>query len=329
MPGRISCADDAGTVHGGYCRTTTSTCVHARVPGKQRVVIVLFMPGCQWARETPPCACMRAPTPLASGQNVYWSLVQQRRQDMGAVPPRIPYGDAHALVIVEPRAHPLLQAVLQNVDANIPPSWVLYLFHGVSNRNAAAEAVRSVGPARQVVLTGLSVDNLSPAEYNRLFTTSAFWEVVHAENVLVFQTDAMVCSESPYTLDAFTQFPYIGCPYTADSVGKNGQWGGHSFYGVGGLSFRKRSFMLRCIARAGSDTGAPEDVLFSDCVDDMPHGHVVPTPKDLAKFCSQARFKAPSFGVHKPIGMSGSGQSALLTHCPEAAVLLSPAARNG
>jgi len=227
-----------------------------------------------------------------------------------------------AMIIVEPRPHPLLSSIIRNFDTRIPKEWDLYVFHGQSHAAYANESTRGVSLSRRVFLKSLGTDNLTADEYNKLFKSKSFWDRIDADDILVFQTDAVTCAKSKWNIDSFTDLDYVGCAYD-HQIGPGVHWGkDHSFYGSGGLSFRKKKFMMECIAaNPNIDPHAPEDVFFSDCVEKSPN-----KPKDastLAKFCTQNSYMEPSFGAHQIDKQLAPHHRALFVdHCPEAAILL-------
>lgn len=227
--------------------------------------------------------------------------------------------DDGAVVIVEPRAHPNFRYVLELFRDRVPASWSLYVFHGSTNGAAARAAADGwVRTGRKVEFHDLGVDNLNAAQYNALFKSVKFWEMMQEEDLLIVQTDAVPCSSSPYPLSKFRKFPYIGCAYTGQ-VGRDTYWEQYGFFGSGGLSFRKRSFALRC-AKAYPPLHAPEaeDVTFGECVAEF--GAPKPTARDLSEFCTQNSFLAPSWGAHQVAQQLPADQKpAFRGYCPESA----------
>lgn len=221
-----------------------------------------------------------------------------------------------AMVIVEPRPHQHLQRVVENFDRLMPADYVMYVFHGRSAGEYARQATAGVG--RRCILTPLDTDNLTAAEYNALLTSAAFWQKVDAENILVFQTDTALCRDATLDVGRFEAFDYVGCPYAQPGTGRNSFWGKHAFYGVGGLSFRKKSAMMKCI-REGPANGTPEDVFFSDCQDAS-----LPRPgwKDLAALCTQHAHKGASLGAHKIKDLPEADRQTFVSYCPQSAFLV-------
>ena len=226
-----------------------------------------------------------------------------------------------AMVIVEPRRHKHLRYVIDNFHRNMPAEYELYVFHGTSSL-AFARACASRVRGRRVHFVDLGVDNLTADEYNALLKDRRrFWDRVAAENVLIFQTDAVLCANSRKTIRDFEHLGYVGCAY--DSVaGRGTHWGEHAFWGVGGLSFRKKSVALECLAAVGTAPGTPEDVFYSNCVD-AGFGRRPADGRQLSEFCSQNNFLAESLGAHRLHDMMARDQlGAFLDYCPEAKPIL-------
>ena len=225
--------------------------------------------------------------------------------------------EGKAMVIVEPRTHKLLARVIKNFDERMDPDWDLYVFHGKSHGEFAKNATAGI-TKRRVFLKPLETDNLNADEYNRLFQTIPFWDQVAAENILVFQSDTALCKNFADKIDKFMKYVYIGCSYSDINAGNATAWPGHKFYGVGGLSFRKKSFMLDCI-RKTAHLGNPEDAQFSDCAYAAPN-----KPESgavIAEFCTQGSFTRKSFGVHKTKTAFSGNKQELFAYCPEAQLL--------
>lgn len=228
----------------------------------------------------------------------------------------------NAMVIVEPRNHPFLKTVIDNFDRQMDSSWDLYVFHGTKNADYAAEAIKHI-VKRRVFLRSIDTDNLDADKYNSLFKKAHFWNKIQAENILIFQTDAALCSKSSKTIYDFINFDYIGCSYDNIAIGKNAvDWWGkdNSFYGVGGLSFRKKSFILKCISdNPNIEDNFAEDVFFSNCV--VNSVNKPRTANQIADFCTQSKFTNKSFGAHQTSTLKkDSGQDnydMFAEFCPE------------
>ena len=272
----------------------------------------------------------------------WWTPRSQRRECLmggteGAevpVPPPEPSlspapSTPSAMVIVEPRQHKHLKYVVENFDANMPPHYDLYVFHGASGGAFARRCVAGI-TRRRVVLVPLHTDNLTADQYNELFKQAEFWNAVQAENILVFQTDAVLCPRSPWSIADFERYGYVGCAYDG-TAGPGTHWGpAHAFWGVGGLSFRKKSLMMRCIRDMHHGPHDPEDVFYSDCVQrygdgdgSVPSDYVAPDARALSRFCSQNTHLMPSFGAHRVHDMMDKNQlPGFVEFCPAMAPIL-------
>jgi len=227
-----------------------------------------------------------------------------------------------ALVIVEPRKHKMLKYVCENFDQYMCKSWHLYVFHGKSHKEHTDQAVQGI-KGRKVHLIALDKDNFTADDYNITFKSLDFWNQVKAENILVFQTDAVLCPDSKFKIQDFMHFDYIGCGSYDKAIGNSKEvWGkdqskNNSFYGIGGLSFRKNSFQKKCIKDYPNIKPTyPEDVFYSYCVEksiNKPR-----TASDLANFCTQDAFEARSFGAHKTWYMKEGHGEPFFKFCPAA-----------
>jgi hypothetical protein len=225
--------------------------------------------------------------------------------------------ETNAMIIVEPRRHALLKSVIEKFDEIMDASWDLYVFHGISNEDYAKEATKNINK-RKVYLYRLDTDNLTPQHYSYLFKQSYFWNVINAENILVFQSDSILCKQSLNNIYNFVKYDYIGCANSKDDYGEahgfNG-WGiGNPFYGIGGLSFRKKSFINKCIQTNKVDNYYPEDVYFSECLNKF--GNKPESAKILNTFCSQNHYQENSFGAHRIKNMDNKGT--FLEYCLDA-----------
>jgi hypothetical protein len=232
-------------------------------------------------------------------------------------------GGGGCVAIVEPRKHPRFKETLDLFLARVPGDWSLYVFCGTDNESFARDAAKSwIESGRTVEIANLGVANLSADLYNKLFKTKQFWQRFREETVLVVQTDAVPCASSPIDIGHFAEkgFGYIGCAY-GNRVGKNTYWDDHSFYGVGGLSLRRKSFALKvCDAFPPGTAPEAEDVAFSDGVDLFASEYPKPTASDLIDFCAQnASRPGRSWGAHQ-IGrqLPDSEKRAFYEYCPAA-----------
>jgi hypothetical protein len=203
------------------------------------------------------------------------------------------------MVIVEPRKHRFLKTVIENFNKQMDATWDLYVFYGNSNKSHALEAVRNIYK-RRVFMVPIGTDNLNADEYNSLFKKKEFWNKIYAENILIFQTDVALCSNSTNNIYDYINFDYIGCSLNDTTIGNKNVpkwWAGENFYGVGGLSFRKKSFTMKCLDKLLANDTSAEDVFYSNCVAKSKNRPM--RGEQIANFCTQNKYTHKSLGAHK------------------------------
>jgi Protein of unknown function (DUF5672) len=145
-------------------------------------------------------------------------------------------------VIVEPRRHPMLRAVIENVLFFLGKEWNLHIITAEANRDWLRETLEP----HTYTVSYLSMDNLTRDQYSELLLNPVFWEVLPTDHILIFQTDVIVFR--PWN-KWFERFDYIGPNYYhPDHIFPNGVGGIQ-----GGLSYRKRSAMLACLRTITED----------------------------------------------------------------------------
>ncbi|MEC8063449.1 MAG: DUF5672 family protein [Pseudomonadota bacterium] len=147
--------------------------------------------------------------------------------------------DNNIAMIIEPRQHPLLEPVIRNCYEHL--GWPIILFHGTKNLeyiNSSPYLVK-LKDQGMLILKNLEKENLTSQEYSTIMISESFWKEIPAENILVFQTDVVICGNNE-TLKPFLQYDYVGAPWAPTIP----SWIGPNV-GNGGLSFRKKSAMLK------------------------------------------------------------------------------------
>jgi hypothetical protein len=152
-----------------------------------------------------------------------------------------------AAAIVESRLDPKLIPIFLHFSAILGPDWPIVMF---TTNVTYTRLMTSPPPSLSRLLrTGGLILKLFPAgvgnlevtnDYSDFLTRTYMWEeLAPAENILVFQSDSMLCSKAPLTVEDFLEFDFIGAPYDPNH--------GKGFNG--GLSLRKRSSTLRVLSR--------------------------------------------------------------------------------
>jgi hypothetical protein len=113
-----------------------------------------------------------------------------------------------AVIIVEPRSHEWLRAVLYNMAHVYGGTNVsLHIFHGTTNDNFVKDICNNW---HGVKYHNLAVNNMTPEEYSVLLTTPNFWEFIKAKYALIFQTDTIIRRRID---EEFFQYDYVGAPW--------------------------------------------------------------------------------------------------------------------
>ncbi|HEY1890283.1 MAG TPA: DUF5672 family protein [Steroidobacteraceae bacterium] len=220
-------------------------------------------------------------------------------------------------VIVETRRHPLLEFVVLNFSRTLEIP--IQLFHGKSNLDfITSSAISTLMDQGKVELVQLEADSIDARKYNGLLMTRGFWGLVGSRNkILFFQTDAIACEQSDYTLSDFLSFDYIGSKWPRQRPVGLLIDGGN-----GGLSLRDWKKSYECLTRfppAGWSGG--EDGYFAFHIDLM--GGKVGRDIDCAQFSTQYEFLYRSLGAHRIAYLDQHSRAAFLEYCKEAERLIS------
>lgn len=192
-------------------------------------------------------------------------------------------------VIVEPRNHRHLEYVIRNVSYFLDDSWSVLLVHGLKN-DVMAKQLQSKLPNLSV--HRLPVTDLKPSSvignsnpgYSQLLASKFFYELIPAENILIFQTDSILLRKG---IDQFLEFDYIGAPWHNGKVGN------------GGLSFRKKSKMVQIINTIPLEKSGTqdEDVYFAENSKKNPTVKF-PTVEQAKQFSVESLYAKNPLGIH-------------------------------
>lgn len=166
-----------------------------------------------------------------------------------------------AIVMPEPRPHRFMRPVL-HAAAHVyggDPDVALCILHGTGNEGFVRDVV---GGWEGVRCVNLGVANLSIPDYNERLTSAAFYRDLHADFVLILQTDALLRKRVP---EAFFAFDYVGGPWHHMPCG--GGTNARNRVGNGGFSLRRCEAMASICERGGGGRHRSEDVFFAERVD--------------------------------------------------------------
>ncbi|KAK2022599.1 hypothetical protein LX32DRAFT_602539 [Colletotrichum zoysiae] len=157
--------------------------------------------------------------------------------------PRAKYNASKLALIIEPRPIPHLVPQLLHMTSVVPPDW-RFLFIG-SNKSVISVA-RSYGIKHQQVIGKLDLMVLpepwridTKEHVFRLLTDMRFYDefLPGVEWILKFESDSILCSNSPTSLNEWLGWSWAGAPKSPDD----------RFSGNGGLSLRRVSSIKKVL----------------------------------------------------------------------------------
>ncbi len=150
---------------------------------------------------------------------------------------------------------------------------------------------------------------------NLILTDQLFWHKVRGDKVLYFQTDSIMCSNSPASIiDFMTEFDWVGAPWPID-------WGyvtktpdKEVRVGNGGFSVRNRPFILDLLQKTPYQIGVPEDYWYSYHI--LMTGGKVPSYERAQDFGAEMSFSPKPIGLHKFWEYYSDKVSEVMPFCP-------------
>ncbi|KAI4133264.1 MAG: hypothetical protein LQ338_000322 [Usnochroma carphineum] len=226
-------------------------------------------------------------------------------------------------VIIEGRESGNLVPLILHFSTVLGPEWPIKVFHSPENREAF-----STSPAfqRQMSSGHITLQQLpSNITLNDHASISKFFadrwiydQVAPARHILFFQTDSILCANSPRMVEDFLPYDFIGAPI--DRAYGNGM--------NGGLSLRNRERVLE-VLDLFNYTGDPadesewEDQWFVHKMEKLPTGPNyepganLPTPEVALRFSVESIWHDQPFGLHQVSRWQSSHQEELEAWCPE------------
>lgn len=211
---------------------------------------------------------------------------------------------------------------LTNFASNLGPEWPLLVLHNEEvsqhvRRNKIVRLQKRHGILHTASLESNGFPSLSSANsssYSKLLSSKRFWFALKAQHILIFQTDSVLCSMSPWSIGDFLRYDYVGAPWID-------RWYGMDI-GNGGLSLRKTKTMIRVTKSFKFNETENEDIYFARGIYDLARRDPsieIPPVHVAAKFAYEAGRlpKVTSFGVHKT-PFQEVDKKAIAKTCPEA-----------
>lgn len=223
----------------------------------------------------------------------------------------VPWGDPVVGVIIETRPHLNLPYV---VDQACRLGLRVQLFHSDANESfiRGSKLSRWIDSG-QVVLTKLPTADLNLHLYNGILLSDRFWEQMMGRgHILLFQCDTVFCDRSPYKVDDFRDFDYIG-PAWKQRFSLTLRAAG----GIGGFTLRSWRKSVDAIRQFDPLMWpAGEDRYFAFHLELV--GARVAMPEECDEFCSQHGWTRRSLGAHKLNGLRRADLLRFLAYCPAA-----------
>jgi len=120
--------------------------------------------------------------------------------------------------------------MIQNVDSNLPADWVIQIFWTGEGQSKAGIDINWGGLHRLVesgrmVLTTIPKDVFAQKRKKfELMVEPWIWENMLSDTVFLFGGTSVICSNSPYSITNFTQWDYIGSPWSfKKGIGGDGE----------------------------------------------------------------------------------------------------------
>ncbi len=194
--------------------------------------------------------------------------------------------------MVEPRLHPCLKSVIDNMIEFLNINTKIIIFHSDINMEFLLSNYKDNDRIIMKKLNRLKNNNLTIREYNILLTSMTFWNSIDGEYILIFQTDSCLCQPiDNFNLELYKDYGFIGAP-CREINDKYNTWRN------GGLSLRRKSLTLKCLKtlQPYEKVTINEDKFYTVICKDI----IKPAPYDLSmKFSIEKYYYNEPLGLHK------------------------------
>jgi len=205
--------------------------------------------------------------------------------------PRFKQESEKCAVLIDTRCLPNFEFVIRQVGRFLDDSWSMMIFTGNLNYNYVKNICDKIG---NINVVRINVDIFTINDYNNMLLNESFWHLIKAEHILIFQGDSLLLKHG---INDYLDYDYVGAPWPHNSP---------TVIGNGGLSLRKKSFILKVFKEYSIDKApfymkpdfleqVPEDVYFSYGLTYL--GGKVPSLEDAKKFSVE------SIPCDDPVGM--------------------------
>lgn len=196
-------------------------------------------------------------------------------------------------VIVEPREHANLPAVLRNTSCMLPYA-AITIFHSRANETYVRNIIGTENNVKMVCFTESNIDR---KQYNNMLTSPDFWDSFEAPKILMFQTDSGIRKN---TILRFMEYDYIGAPWHWPIYGDS-----NIYLGNGGFSLRTPSVMKHICTEVSrnpnyhdQEIGEPEDIYFGRSMVHM-NNIILPKYDEASAFSVEHNVHLDPLGFHQ------------------------------
>ena len=200
-------------------------------------------------------------------------------------------------VIIEPRRHSLLPAVIKNFTYLLQPKgWGLIVMHGTENEAYIKQALNGW---KTPIFINLGISNFQGEEYNEFMGDTKVWKnllKLGCKHALMFQTDTLLLKAD---IDQFLSYAYVGAPWNPALTRETG-----IRVGNGGLSLRHVETILFIAdnhpnREISPGVVYPEDVYY--CHYCLKYKFPIASIEEAGKFAIESLYSyADPCGLHKP-----------------------------
>jgi hypothetical protein len=198
---------------------------------------------------------------------------------------QIPKESDKAVVIVERRCHPNLRFCLRNA-AFFAKGYCIHIVCSKANadfvRHLCEPHLENIHIHTQWNTIGTPEEGKT--DYNELLKTTAFWQLFKEEHLLLMETDTYLRKPIP---ESIYQYDYVASkwPWLPDQPGG------------GGLSYRKRSAMLRICNIYTPDMDPMQDSYASNGVKNL--GFKTPSMEESTNYFCECIISNAAVGTHQ------------------------------
>ncbi|KAL8649117.1 MAG: hypothetical protein Q9226_005712 [Calogaya cf. arnoldii] len=212
-----------------------------------------------------------------------------------------------AAVIIECRNSANLIPLILHFSSVLGPEWPIKVLHCARNRAHFSDSpafqrqVSSGHITLQQVPSNITFTDPHHGQLSEFLTNAELYHSLGPyKHLLFFQTDSILCANSPRLVEDFLEYDFVGAPIDAQY--------GHGMNG--GLSLRNREKMLEVLERNTYIPGVSgnmqwEDQWFIDKLEKLPlgpnneTGANLPTPEVAGRFSVETIWQDRPFGLHQ------------------------------